>query len=134
MQILKSLIAFSRRGWALVTTFALGMAAAAPGLLWSATAVAMDINQASRNVGNEMAGVAYMVHMGAMLVGLVLFVMGLVKIAHSHKNKEPLMASIIMLVIGTALMGITAVIDMSSQSTIGGSAATSGASQLGLGN
>lgn len=101
---------------------------------WPAVAVAQNIGEMGQAMGSQMQGLAFLVHMVVILLGFVLLVIGLVKLAHNHKNKDPIMVPIGMILVGIALMGVMAVVDMGSQTIFGSSASTSGGSQLGLSN
>lgn len=103
-------------------------------LFWPAAAFAQNIGQMGQALGSQMQGLAFLVHMVVILLGFILLAIGLVKLAHNHKNKEPIMVPIGMIVVGIALMGIMAIVNMGSQSVFQSSDASSGASQLGISN
>ncbi len=101
-------------------------------LLWPVAAMAQNLGDIGNNVASQMNGLAAMFHMGGILIGLILVIVGIIKFAHHRTSKEPLMVPIMMLVAGILLMGIGAFISIGSQSLLGGGSASSGASQLGV--
>lgn len=101
-------------------------------LLWPVTALAQNLGDIGNNVATQMNGLAAMFHMGGILVGLILVIVGIVKFAHHRTSKEPLMVPIMMVIAGILLMGIGAFINIGSESLLGGGSASSGASQLGV--
>lgn len=101
-------------------------------LLSTRAAFAVTLDEMGRNVGNQFQGLAFGLRMGAIFLGFLLVIVGLYKFTQAQKSKEGFGPSIVMILVGIALMGVMVVIQMGEQSLFGTSDASNAAGQLGL--
>jgi uncharacterized membrane protein len=85
---------------------------------------AATFNDMFQNLEQQFGGASTFLMALGVIVGLALFVFGLIKLASVHKSHDSKAIPVVMMLVGVGLMSITFVISMASSSTLGSGADT----------